>query len=510
MLLGQVQTMNSAFSGLLFGLLAAIVLIYFLIVVNFQSWSDPFVIITALPAALAGIVWMLFTTQTTLSVPALTGAIMCMGVATANSVLVISFARERYEELGDPVAAALEAGFVRFRPVLMTALAMIIGMAPMALGLGEGGEQNAPLGRAVIGGLIFATIATLMFVPVVFSMVHKKARRQTQVARRRPIGDAACPLNSRPPVSRRKLGIFGLVAGIGAVLVVVTGIRAREDSDAKLKEWTDNQAIPTVAVALPDAKALNATIDLPGRLEAYYRAPIFARVSGYLKSWNADIGAKVKAGQVIAEIEAPDLDQQLLQARADLASAAGQREAVGSDAEPPQDADRVELRLDAGNRRAHRRPLQQEGAVNSGQANVERLEALAGYKKITAPFDGMVTARDTDVGALINAGGASGPGDVRGLRHQQAARLCQRAAELRAVDQDRRQGHDHGAGISEPDVPGDGGSLLAIGRCRLRHDADAARRSTIPSRRIDAGRLRQCADVACSATPCRCTFPPAR
>jgi multidrug efflux pump subunit AcrB len=173
-LLGQVQTMNSAFSGLLFGLLAAIVLIYLLIVVNFQSWSDPFVIVSALPAALAGIVWMLFTTRTTLSVPALTGAIMCMGVATANSVLVISFARERYEELGDPIAAALEAGFVRFRPVLMTALAMIIGMAPMALGLGEGGEQNAPLGRAVIGGLIFATIATLMFVPVVFSMVHKK------------------------------------------------------------------------------------------------------------------------------------------------------------------------------------------------------------------------------------------------------------------------------------------------------------------------------------------------
>jgi multidrug efflux pump subunit AcrB len=166
--------MNSAFSGLLFGLLAAVVLIYLLIVVNFQSWSDPFVIITALPAALAGIVWMLFTTQTTLSVPALTGAIMCMGVATANSVLVISFARERYAELGDPVAAAIEAGFVRFRPVLMTALAMIIGMAPMALGLGEGGEQNAPLGRAVVGGLIFATTATLMFVPVVFSMVHKK------------------------------------------------------------------------------------------------------------------------------------------------------------------------------------------------------------------------------------------------------------------------------------------------------------------------------------------------
>jgi multidrug efflux pump subunit AcrB len=171
---GQVQTMNSSFSGLLFGLLGAIVLVYFLIVVNFQSWSDPFVIITALPAALAGIVWMLFTTHTTMSVPALTGAIMCMGVATANSVLVISFARERYEELGDPVAAAIEAGFVRIRPVLMTALAMIIGMLPMSLGLGEGGEANAPLGRAVIGGLMFSTVATLMFVPVVFSMLHKK------------------------------------------------------------------------------------------------------------------------------------------------------------------------------------------------------------------------------------------------------------------------------------------------------------------------------------------------
>jgi CzcA family heavy metal efflux pump len=173
-LVGQVQTMESSFSGLLFGLLGAVVLIYLLIVVNFQSWSDPFVIVSALPAALAGIVWVLFTTQTTLSVPALTGAIMCMGVATANSVLVISFARERYAELGDPRAAALEAGFVRIRPVIMTALAMIIGMLPMALGLGEGGEQNAPLGRAVIGGLMFSTVATLMFVPVVFSLVHKK------------------------------------------------------------------------------------------------------------------------------------------------------------------------------------------------------------------------------------------------------------------------------------------------------------------------------------------------
>jgi CzcA family heavy metal efflux pump len=173
-LLGQVKTMNSAFSGLLFGLLGALVLIYLLIVVNFQSWADPFVIITALPAALAGIIWMLFVTHTALSVPALTGAIMCMGVATANSILVVSFCRERLHDHGNALDAALEGGFVRFRPVLMTALAMIIGMAPMALGLGEGGEQNAPLGRAVIGGLIFATTATLLFVPVVFSMIHAR------------------------------------------------------------------------------------------------------------------------------------------------------------------------------------------------------------------------------------------------------------------------------------------------------------------------------------------------
>jgi multidrug efflux pump subunit AcrB len=171
---GQVETMTSAFTGLSLGLVAAVALIFLLIVVNFHSWSDAFVIITALPAALAGIVWMLFATHTPLSVPALTGAILCMGVATANSILVVTFARERLLINGNPLVAAMEAGFTRFRPVMMTALAMIIGMTPMALGLGDGGEQNAPLGRAVIGGLICATFATLLFVPVVFSLVHRR------------------------------------------------------------------------------------------------------------------------------------------------------------------------------------------------------------------------------------------------------------------------------------------------------------------------------------------------
>jgi RND family efflux transporter MFP subunit len=205
------------------------------------------------------------------------------------------------------------------------------------------------------------------------------------------------------------LGLFGLLAGVALVVVVITGIRAREQSGEKLKEWTDDQAVPTVAVTQPDSNVINPTIDLPGRLEAYQRAPIFARVQGYLKSWSADIGARVKAGQVIAEIEAPDLDQQLMQARADLASAqasaklseatlARRRSLLASNFVSMQEID--ERTADLSNK---------NGAVKAGQANVERLEALAGYKKITAPFDGIVTARDTDVGALINAGGGTGP-----------------------------------------------------------------------------------------------------
>jgi multidrug efflux pump subunit AcrB len=177
---GQVQTMRASYIGLLVGLVFSIILVYLLIVVNFQSWLDPFIMISALPAALAGIAWILFITHTNLSVPALMGAIMCMGVATSNSILVVSFATEKMAEGMDSVSAALEAGFTRFRPVLMTALAMIIGMVPMALGLGDGGEQNAPLGRAVIGGLIFATASTLLFVPAFFSVLQGSRRHSAQ------------------------------------------------------------------------------------------------------------------------------------------------------------------------------------------------------------------------------------------------------------------------------------------------------------------------------------------
>jgi multidrug efflux pump subunit AcrB len=173
MLRGQAETMRSSFLDLSVGLVMAIALIYLLLVVNFQSWLDPFIIITALTGALAGVIWGLYLTATTLSVPAMMGAIMCLGVATANSVLVVTFARQHLQEGMQPLKAAWEAGTGRLRPVLMTATAMIIGMVPMALGLGEGGEQNAPLGRAVIGGLVMATVATLFFVPVVFSVLHR-------------------------------------------------------------------------------------------------------------------------------------------------------------------------------------------------------------------------------------------------------------------------------------------------------------------------------------------------
>ncbi|MFL9501669.1 efflux RND transporter periplasmic adaptor subunit [Rhodopseudomonas palustris] len=217
------------------------------------------------------------------------------------------------------------------------------------------------------------------------------------------------PTDQPPRRSRRGLGIAGVVLACGAVAIVVTGISAREKSSAELRTWTDEQAISSVAVTRPDGKAPTTTLDLPGRLEAYSRAPIYARVSGYVKSWSADIGAKVKAGEVIAEIEAPDLDQQLLQARADLASQQAsaklseatlnrRKTLVASNFVSAQEIDERTADLAA-----------KKAAVNSGQANVERLEALAGYKKITAPFDGIVTERNTDVGALINAGSSSGP-----------------------------------------------------------------------------------------------------
>ncbi len=283
---GQVMTMNTSFQGLAEGMAGAIVLVYLLMVVNFQSWTEPFIIITALPGAMAGIAWMLFLTGTTLSVPALMGTIMCVGVATANSILVISFARERFAVLGNARQAVLEAGTTRLRPVIMTALAMIIGMVPMSLGLGEGGEQNAPLGRAVIGGLVVATIATLFFVPVVYSLIRGRSdhtRRNPNPGppnRRRPINPPnfmatnngrGSSYTTRTPAekdpdrrtqpatagkpAKNRLWLYTLlllvVFGIVAAIVFVH----RNEAQTQLQSNTQKMAVPTVLVVHPERSA---------------------------------------------------------------------------------------------------------------------------------------------------------------------------------------------------------------------------------------------------------------
>ncbi|BCQ61517.1 hypothetical protein PBOI14_32670 [Pseudomonas sp. Boi14] len=299
---GQIDALHEAFSGLSLGLLGAVVLIYLLIVVNFQSWVDPFVIITALPAALAGIVWMLFLSGTSLSVPALTGAILCMGVATANSILVVSFCRERLAEHGDALKAALEAGYTRFRPVCMTALAMIIGMLPLALSE----EQNAPLGRAVIGGLILATVATLIFVP--WSSAWSTA------AVPNPLLLEKTPMSPDHTPSRKRLMLLGIGGLSLAALLVASGLAARTRHERAVVAWTETAAVPQVLVFQPQHNVLGDTLRLPAHLEAWSKAPIHARVSGYLKDWTQDIGTHVAAGQVLAHIDSPDLDQQVAQA----------------------------------------------------------------------------------------------------------------------------------------------------------------------------------------------------
>ncbi len=432
---GQAQTMRTSYVGLLTGLAFAIVLLYMLIVVNFQSWLDPFIIITALPAALGGIVLSLFFTHTTLSVPALTGAIMCMGVATANSILVVSFAKERLGTHGDAIKAAVESGATRFRPVIMTALAMIIGMVPMAMGLGDGGEQNAPLGRAVIGGLLFATIATLFFVPVVFGFLHHRrggprgnlSPIPADAARCRPClifhpTDFMTETHSIPtPPHRRGLAparpcrnrrsarshaglVFGLLLLVGIGAAIYFGIQSRTAAEAETQRVALDTVASPVQVITPQKGSLGDEISLPGNTQAFSDTAIYARTSGYLKSWKVDIGAHVKQDQVLAEIETPELDQQLDQAEAELKSAQANLEisqitASRLDALLKTDAVSHQERDQAMSDLAAKKAL-----MNSAEANVRRLKKLQAFETVNAPFDGVITARNTDVGALIKEG----------------------------------------------------------------------------------------------------------
>jgi RND family efflux transporter MFP subunit len=395
---GQLTTMQSAFQGLLLGLAAAIVLVYLLIVVNFQSWTDPFIIITALPGALAGVVWALFLTGTTVSVPALTGAIMCMGVATANSILVVSFARERLDAGMSAHMAALEAGYTRLRPVLMTALAMIIGMLPMSVGMGEGGEQNAPLGRAVIGGLCLATVATIFFVPAVFAMIHGRGTGRPV----RPTEDAMTELTSAG-----RAGSFRRWAWTALLIIlalVAWGVFSRLHAREQLREAADAALAVTVSVVQPTAAEGGEDLELPASTEAFTDSPIYARTSGYLKTWKVDIGAHVKKGQLLAEVETPEVDQQARQAEADLAVAtANSRLAEVTSARQQQLLNRgLAAQQDADNARGNAEA--KLAAVQSARANAEHFRELESFKRIVAPFDGIITARHTDIGALVSAG----------------------------------------------------------------------------------------------------------
>ena len=428
---GQVRTMTSAYSQLYFGLAGAIVLIYLIIVVNFQSWLDPFIIITALPGALAGIVWMLFMTGTTLSVPALTGAIMCMGIATANSILLVSFAREA-------LAQGLDAGKRRARS----------GLHPLSSGADDGAGDDY---WHAADGLRFGRrrrtecAARTRRHRRTFSCddrdpvfrphrVHRPAfaARAPTTGRDGPVQRTHNRIHGRRRSHRQTPGAAALLAKpaplrtyrvAAAVVIAVIGILERRGHEAEVKQWTQEQAVPTVALISAQHGAATQRMVLPGTVQAWYEAPIYARVPGYLKDWYFDYGAHVKKGDVLAEIETPDLDAQLAAAQAKLNSAQAVvvvRQAEKQFAETTyqrwrdspkgvvSEQEQESKQADYNSAVARVRAAQAEAAADQGE--VDRLQALEGFKKILAPFDGVVTARETDIGALINAGsGNNGP-----------------------------------------------------------------------------------------------------
>ena len=373
---------------MLFGLIAAVVLVYLLIVVNFQSWLDPFIIITALPGALAGIAWSLFMTHTNISVPALTGAIMTMGTATANSILVVSYARERLARARRRACGPRsKPEQTRFRPVLMTAAAMIIGMVPMA----TGNSQNAPLGRAVMGGLLVATLFTLFFVPCVYAIVYtRRAARQKDHYK----WITFCVENS---LSSQRSSCVRCISAIGCMRAKATPLCC-----ASRRSKTPSPPWPS---SLQSRWRRPRRITLPGNIVGWYEAPIYARVTGYVKMWHKDYGDHVKKGDVLAEINTPDLDAEYAQAKADLESerakytladvtakrwvALRQNHAVSEQSITVQ-----EQNLKA-----------QAAMVNSAEQKVRNIEAFIGFKTIIAPFDGWVIQRNINVGDLVSKEG---------------------------------------------------------------------------------------------------------
>ena len=446
---GQVQTMNSAFLGLSLGLVGAIVLIYLLIVVNFQSWADAFVIVTALPAALAGIVWMLFTTHTPLSVPALTGAILCMGVATANSILVVSFARERLA-VDRQRAGRRNGSRLHALPPGVDDRARddhrhgADGARPRRRRRTERAARPRGDRRPDLRDLRHAAVRARRIQPRAPPRCgkHPPVQRSKIILLPTPESSMSTEIEINSPKRLRHLKLVGIVVLLAAAGVVTTGIVSRVHAKQEMTAWSAAQAVPTVVAYTPNRQGATQSLVLPGHLSAFVNAPIYARVPGYLHAWYADIGTHVKAGQLLGVIDTPDLDQQLrrprricdnAQANEKLAASTAQRwtEMLAQDAVSQQDADEKTSDLAA-----------KLAIVAAAQANVQRLEALESFKRITAPFDGIVTARKTDIGALINAGGGDGHGTLHGLRCAPAARLCQRAAERRRRHQAR---HDRDA-----------------------------------------------------------------
>ena len=432
---GQIESMNDAFRDLGIGLLFAAVFVYLLMVVNYQNFGDPFVVILALPATFCGIVTMLFITGTTLSVPSLMGAIMAVGVASANSILLVTFAREQQLAGMTAFEAAIAAGHTRIRPVLMTAAAMIVGMIPMAIG-GAGEEQNAALARAVIGGLLFATPTTLLVVPYLFALLRKgndgktahgvfaRSRMIEHERRERPRSRRVLAHARRAPspeclASARLLAARRLAAHCSARSVYRHCAHGRHrDRRAAARLRSDGPRRDGAGASAP-----TWSVTLPGTTSAFAAANIFARASGYIDQRNVDIGDHVKAGQLLAEITAPELDHQIAQAEATLAQLRGDRcssarptaswrTSPGHRDKPlvekgwvPQQQGTIDEQTLAAQEAAVRRRASQRRRPG-GAAQVLHQQKI--YQSVVAPFDGVITQRNIDVGSLVQADATTG------------------------------------------------------------------------------------------------------
>ncbi len=409
---GQTATMESAYRQLLIGLALAIVFIYLLIVVNFQSWLDPFVIVAALPTALAGIVWMLFATETTLSVPALTGAIMCMGVATANSILVVSFARERLAAGDDPLTAAMEAGFHplpsgvddRSRDDHRHGADGAERRAECAAG--PGGHRRPDLfddRDAVVCPRGVSTGSRPQAEDPIAARTRDDPRGDLRMKHDPPPAPAEGPPSLRPVKALR----FVLLIALVAVSVAAMGVTSRRKDEEKLARWTVDQATPDVAVIKATRDDHTKQIALPGDVEAYDSASIHGQVSGYVREWRVDIGARVKKGQVLAVVDTPELDQRVTASEGELAKAKAKQVFAGVTAN--------RWKTLGGSAAVSQQAIDEKASdvlvtdadVSAARADLDRLHALKAFSNITAPFDGVVTARDVDIGSLVMPGSAA-------------------------------------------------------------------------------------------------------